>query len=538
MSKKPETLILRFRDLATPQGGTIADHQAEITDHKYVWWGWWNKAGEKVPSQTFADIHEIAIQAGLDLILFDSGTSKVYRARCVDLHWDKSFQLCATPEPTATPQYYRVTEYLAWFKLTSIAECSADELRNWTYLQIDEFFAGPKSRFGPFYGKRIYSTEELRQQDRTIWFVRKFREGDSTHEISLLDAFKFSPADFPSSFRITHHKNVLWLSDLHFSVDEGHHGFPLISSAAEHALWHVIEATLKQEGLEKLGGVLLSGDFTWKADQAEFDQVRSFLTELRSKLALESYDYLICPGNHDIPFSTEPWNDDQPVSVAPATASSKFRSFYNDLFYLNPNKFLASGRRLILGGCLPVEIAALNSQMLDQKDGMFQGHGFVGQDQLDFVEEEMGWNREQDGGLPVRIVMLHHHLLPVTYREIPKAGANYSLALDAEAVLRWIVRNKVKLALHGHQHQPYCTKICRKLTPDAEGGEHEFWVLGMGSCGVAANHLGEIAKNTMGVLTFSSDSLTIKVFTIHKTNSADLAWEVRIPLREGASCYS
>jgi predicted phosphodiesterase len=533
MSKKPaqdkvETVILRFRDLATSPGGTIQSHQDEISAHKYVWWGWWNKAGEKVPTETFTKLNQAAAGSGLKLMLFDSGSGRVYNALCTKIHWDQTLSHSESPERDATPQYYRDTKYFAWFKFSSMSEAPAEELHNWTYVQVNEFFETLESRFSPFYRKRVHSTDELRQQDRTIWFVRKFHESDQSHEIKLLDAFTFAPTDFPNEFRVSSNRNVLWLSDLHFSIDD-HHGFPSTTTVAEHALWNVVESTLKEHNLDQLGAVILSGDFTWKADPKEFEQAKEFISELSSKLTVANYDYIICPGNHDVPFSDQPWNDHQKVTRPRKEAIKLYSSFYRHLFYREPNPYLACGRRVIFGRSVPVEFASLNSQMLDQKENVFQGHGFVGKDQLDFVRDQMAWKAPQDAGMPVRVVILHHHLLPVTFRDIPKGGANYSVSLDAEAIIRWIVENKIKIVLHGHQHQPYCTKITRSLKPGS-ADEPEFWVLGMGSSGVAQKDLGEIGKNTLGVLTFTAGSAEYKVFTIHKTNPSELVWSVTIPL--------
>ena len=54
-----ETMILRFRDLSTNFGETIQFHQAKIVEYKYAWWGWWNKAGETIPSETFQALMSI-----------------------------------------------------------------------------------------------------------------------------------------------------------------------------------------------------------------------------------------------------------------------------------------------------------------------------------------------------------------------------------------------------------------------------------------------------------------------------------------------
>ena len=69
-----KTLILRFRDLVTQPGDTIARHQVLIAQKTFVWWGWWNKAGETIPDDVFRTLRTHAIGSeGLPLFLLDSG---------------------------------------------------------------------------------------------------------------------------------------------------------------------------------------------------------------------------------------------------------------------------------------------------------------------------------------------------------------------------------------------------------------------------------------------------------------------------------
>lgn len=531
MATEFETLILRFRDLATMPGGTIESHLAKIDSHGHVWWGWWNKAGEKVPVDAFTELNIKAAPDGLKLYLVDSGRHLVYEATCIEFRWAGNRSRFTSPEIECTPEYYRSQAYMAWFNFTSISAGPIDSLllKNWTYLRVDEFFEQGPSRYVPFYGKQVYSVEELRQQDRTIWFVRPFQEGDPSQEISLLDAHSTTPAHFPDEYPVSPFRHLLWLSDLHFSID-GRHGYPQKSDVAQRALWHSVEHALNANDASEVAGALISGDFTWRADEAEFDQARDFISDLSSKLKLRNYDFLVCPGNHDLAFANEPWNEGQKVTATTEEASAQYKKFYERLFYISPNEYLASGRRMVVHRSVSVEIAALNTNLLQQKEDLFQGHGFVGQQQLDFVAEQMHWNEPQDQGRPLRILMLHHHLLPVMFREIPTAGANYSVALDAEAIVRWVIDHKVRIVLHGHRHQPFYTKVSRKSRPTDDGEDHDFWVLGLGSSGVGKDDVGEIGKNTIGILTFSTETVEYRVLTIDPVNEPEHLWTVTIPI--------
>jgi hypothetical protein len=122
-------------------------------------------------------------------------------------------------------------------------------------------------------------------------------------------------------------------------------------------------------------------------------------------------------------------------------------------------------------------------------------------------------------------------LLPVTFRDTPVAGWSYSVTLDSEALSRWILKYRVKILLHGHMHQPFATKICRHVNPLTQDGPmHSYWVLGMGSAGVAADHLGEIACNTIGLLSFKRESAQFALIKVHPINPPQKLWDISIDL--------
>lgn len=167
--KNVETLILRFRDLVTPPGGTLERHRVIIATRAYVWWGWWNKFGERVPVDTFTRLR----QQPFDLFLFDSGSNHVFGARCDAITWDQETHAAThSPEPDATPEYYTDQQYLAWFRLSAIeGDVRPDEiLHEYAYEEVAEFFESGRSTYTAFYGKRIESPRELNEQNRTIWF--------------------------------------------------------------------------------------------------------------------------------------------------------------------------------------------------------------------------------------------------------------------------------------------------------------------------------------------------------------------------------
>jgi hypothetical protein len=224
------SIILGFRDLSTPAGTTTIDEHKRIIANRnrgYVWWGWWHKQGEIVPEDAFRKIRtEINKSGPYEVLLFDTGKYELRRARLVDVRWDTTLRPIPTPERKATPNYYGDAHYLAWFKLSNIEDDALPqiELKKWSYVRVNEFFETKKSIFDAFYDKQLASFTELRNQDRTVWFIRPKARKDGVHEIHVYDRSKTAPSNFSEQVVQLHTPNLLWVSDPHFSND--HHDFP------------------------------------------------------------------------------------------------------------------------------------------------------------------------------------------------------------------------------------------------------------------------------------------------------------------------
>lgn len=509
--------MLRFRDLVTMPGHTIELH-AKLAEKGHVWWAWWNKSGEAVAANTWNRIAKSLGEADAPkFYLFDSGYIGLRTVTCVDIKWDTSYEPIASPNPDETPEYYRSQKYVLWFKLKDFGaqlphEDAIKILQGLTYLRIDEFFINQKSRYTAFYNKRIHSLDELKQQDRTIWFGRPFRAGDATHEVSLTSNFALLPAHYPERWDNSKSRHLLWVSDLHFGAK---HGFAAPGQGNVHTfdLGTAIEVAAKTHGVTDFGGVIVSGDLTWQGSKEEFADARKFLQRVTtSPSKLESYRIAMCPGNHDLVFSDDPSLKTKSINKTTAEAQANYRALCEELFYIAPNEFLSMGRRLLLKESSPVEIVCLNSSLLQQAPDWFQGHGFVGQPQLSDAVNQYSWSRDAKEPRPFRIVVLHHHLLPVTFSEKPEGDKAYSVMLDAERVIQWLARYRIDLVLHGHMHETYYAKLRRPLDVSKPNDEsHEITILGMGSTGVDASH--RDTENCFGVISFEHRAVVVRVFT-------------------------
>jgi len=213
-------------------------------------------------------------------------------------------------------------------------------LENWSYVRIDDFFETKKSAFEEFYNKQLASFKELRNQDRTIWFIRKKRLSDPAYEIDVLDRSRTAPSNFPEQIIQLHTPNLLWISDPHFSSD--HHDFPRRPEGVSRTnLSETIRRDLASIGKQNIGGLVISGDLTWKGTKEEYEWAAEFIDDVKSWARLSTNHILVCPGNHDLAFSKEPWTKGSPATELGDAATAEYKAFYERLYDVKPTADLS-----------------------------------------------------------------------------------------------------------------------------------------------------------------------------------------------------
>ena len=388
------TLILRFRDLVTETGGTIKMHQEIINKHKYVWWGWWKKEFEKAAKE----FYELESKVPLQLYLVDSGTKSVYCATCEEL---KIFsQMYYSPEKVKTPKYYNKRKYYVWFKLSEI-ELYSGNLNEFSYINTPSLFSDSNIDYSMFDNKKIYSVEELIQQNRTVWFIRDAVDEDAENEIVLLNSEYVRPGSFISKYYQSSGDTLLWMSDLHLPgnwKEENKKG--LRKSLAEH----ICGDFQSYEGNcdRKSAGLLISGDITSNANKEGFESATLMLKDLNSQFTsiderslFDSNNILICPGNHDFAYENQSESQEADYIKNNSETVSGFSNFYKSVYHVAPNQYFATGRKIVLSSGYLLEIAALNSLMIQQSSN-FSGHGFLSVEQLEYVKKEMEWDKKAE----------------------------------------------------------------------------------------------------------------------------------------------
>ena len=506
--EKIDSIILRFRDLLID---TIEEHKAIITKENEVWWGWWSKPQEKIPMEVFAKIsNDITKKNFFDMYLFDSGKNILYYAKCAKIEYGNSFNKIKTPDKEKTPIYYNTFKYYAWFKLVEIRDILEDSsenpvLKKYTYTEVNDFFCSGKSPFELFDEKIVYSYQELAEQQRTIWFIRKSRITDKAHEIHSYIIKALNNID--ENYTYYSGKSILWLSDLHFS--EKHHAFN--ESFNKEKLSVVLNKSINKLDSSKISTVIVSGDLTFEATKEEFDTCIKFFKDLKSIYGIELSKSSMCPGNHDIKFTNKESHENVPIQTAYDDAKMNYVEFYRSIFEVEPEKELFMIRKYLVEYETAVEIISINSNILQQEENHFQGMGFVGAEQIRKIEAKLNKIEHVNPKL-LRILVMHHHLVPNMFREEPQKDFSYSITLDSPAISQFIKDNKIRIVLHGHSHKEFCQDITIR---DAEDRKYTYTIVGLGSTGAIVTDISDVRTNMFGLINISKNTVEIVGYSIY-----------------------
>jgi 3',5'-cyclic AMP phosphodiesterase CpdA len=119
------------------------------------------------------------------------------------------------------------------------------------------------------------------------------------------------------------------VSDPHFSDDN--HDFPRTNQISRFKLSDIIRRDLDIQGKINIGGLLISGDLTWRGTHDEYKWAREFIDDIMSWAKLTPGEVLVCPGNHDLAFSHEPWTKGTPATELGEASLAEYTHFYENL---------------------------------------------------------------------------------------------------------------------------------------------------------------------------------------------------------------
>jgi predicted phosphodiesterase len=217
---------------------------------------------------------------------------------------------------------------------------------------------------------------------------------------------------------------IVHLSDIHFGFN------------GPDAVWSELVSVVT--ALQP-SAILITGDIVNTPKPSLFE---------KAKLALEEFGntpIMICPGNHDRHFF--------------GNAFGGLRlPFTHDFYYFLRRWYVEAPavKVLNLGPRVTARITAIDSS--DQTS--FFARSCVGDKTLEALKHAVGGasSDEETGKLNLRIVMTHHHLLPIPAlkgkkdRLIGPFQSATTLTVNAGTVLATLSQAHVDLVLHGHEH--------------------------------------------------------------------------------------
>ena len=232
------------------------------------------------------------------------------------------------------------------------------------------------------------------------------------------------------TFRIIH------LSDIHFGE---FHRFT--SSGATTRLERLTGGSLLEsiaDDIQSIGAtpdlIVISGDLTSTGNQDEFKEIETFLSEICKRFDLDPTRFLIVPGNHDVLWGRE----------SDAASNGDYLTFSSRFFKLPVQEMELPSYKFEDIFFIGLDTTKLLSQN-------YGGLGVVGEEQLRAATKKV----LEASDAQIKFLVLHHHLLPVSWVESGPIERIKSMTLDAPTILAWAQSHGFTGIIHGHQHQHF-----------------------------------------------------------------------------------
>lgn len=531
--------LFRFRDLVAK---TIAEHEAVIKEHGSCWWGWWKRPSEDSRMEVWNSLQTAAQGAGASGVpvgLFDSGTGSVYCAWVTEIIppvTDSELPNAPLDVPPSekdrVPRYYRDSPFSrAWMRIVRI-ERNIPFFKQYSFSEIPRLPNYSQTTLERLVNKVIIDAEELRGMDTTIWVVRPAAPGDLEERILL--TVPALPSPVTAQVVKCDSDVILHLTDLHYATgkNRSQHVWRL-ESENDTQRRTLIEAISASIGRHKIGLVIVTGDFSFTGDEAEFNEAAAALGHLLGILNLSTDHLILIPGNHDIRWTTTATYDaNAAVNQAPAQARKNYSDFYYKVFRHPAHRYLAMGRRYVLPSGVVLEIAALNSSSLETGHNFLAGVGRVNEAAFEHVANELRWNDPAMTSKALRMLILHHHLA-LTENLEPAEGylKGFGLALDAVRIQRIAARHGVQLALHGHKHRAFLWRSHVFELPEHTQPNHylgEISIIGGGSAGSSDT---EGHSNYFNLLELTARNLNLTIYKSQNEGAFQVMQRWEAPLQ-------
>lgn len=480
--------MVRFRDV----GGinTIYEHNQLLKSRGKVFWGLWLKDFEdeqdiigRLNSLTVEQIYVADTSHKAEPVIYVTQVSRVITDP-------------ASVEVEFVPAYYRdkASDIPIWFELsTPLIRVDLDKA-------FSEMLGVP-----------------------TIYFLQ-FDRGQIT-QVSPQRLFSKSRSDGASY--------LLHLTDIHLGEDHGFRPFKQknrTDTSGHLTLTEALERDL--EGLDIKGGiaaVIVSGDIVTKGgwsrkyeyegtEVSGLEAALRFLEDLSKALGVAPDWFFMVPGNHDIVREAHSTSDATNILID-YKHESGFRSLrekFSRVYKLSPLNYVTKleigSKKLVLG--------LLNSAYLNDQVN-FSEYGFVGDD-----AEHVFQLMDQSPNCR-KILVLHHHVLPVYEREVLAKDNKVSLTLDAASIMRRAQEVGVDVILHGHQHFAKLMEFASwsaEMSDQFRPMQRRIRVVAGGSAGARIDRLPSGTANTYGLLDISQPELSYRTRRIYPAGRIGEDW--------------
>lgn len=485
------SVMLRFRDTDVL---SIDAHNKIFKEKGSVLWGLWLKA--------FEDKDEVI--AKLKTVV----TDRVYLANTTNKS-KPEISICdvkriitdeAQVDETLIPKYYRKRrdEVPVWFEVVSrIGAIDADQ-------RLKSLLGVP-----------------------TIYFL------DYDKDNNIINT---AP---PRRYRLNAKAGARWvllLSDIHLGDDHAFR-YPVEKGKSDVNPKRTFSEVLKEDLaalkiLDQIGCVIISGDILTKGawsvthetgagQMTGLELAKKVLYDLAKEIGVDPSLFCMVPGNHDIvrkPTGSAPDLQEVLLHYSHESGFRALREEVSNVYKLSPLNYVAQ----IKYGNKTLLLGLLNSAYLNEATE-FAEYGYVGDD-ADVVFDLL---RRETSDAVTKIVVLHHHVLPVYEREVVAANGKISMTLDAAGLLRQAQEANVAVVLHGHQHSTKrmtYSSASAEMTKECRSSDRSVIIVAAGSSGAKRERLPPDETNAYALIDLRKKNPAITMRRIYSDGRRGEEW--------------
>jgi hypothetical protein len=283
----------------------------------------------------------------------------------------------------------------------------------------------------------------------------------------------------------------------------------------------------------KIACVVISGDIITRGGWYEnteiggqcysgLDLAQLFLDDLSKSLRVKRTLFFVVPGNHDIVRQASGDTSVVQEFLLHYDHEKAFRTLreeFCEIYKLTPLNYVAyvklADKTLVLG--------LLNSAYLNEK-AKFSEYGFVGDDS-DKVFSILGAVSSEKS---IKMLVLHHHLLPIYEREYLGIDGKISMTLDAAKLLRQAQEANIWGVLHGHEHamkKIHYSSWAPTMDAKLKSLSKSIALYAGGSAGAKQDRLPSDESNAYGLIDLSGDEPSVRVRRVYPGGRKGQDWD-------------